>query len=254
MALTAVAVLVGFALGRSSGDTDTVAGGGETTPATDPVPEAPEDDEPGDAGDDAAAGTDDEELSPIAAPATLDVTGLDGPALALAEAINRAAAMEYHARYEGETESDTGATTRLTVELWRRLPHARRDTTIIGDKELRTREFRSPDGVFGCIMLAPDPDYSCFPAESSTVDPSDPVFGAVDPRAGLVIGRAAEFEGEPVECWEVESIDEPTATPCVDGDGIPVVIDSGDGRLLRTLLDDVSDSGTFELPAPVEES
>lgn len=245
------AVLLGFALGRSGDDepvaTDTSAdtAGEEETTTTSGADDGPDGTEPDDTDD---TGPD----TSVAPPPVVDTAGLEGDALDLAEAINRAAGLEYHARYEG-TQTNAEGTTEIAVELWRRLPNARRDTTITGSQVLRTLEFRRPDGLFGCIGAPPDVDLSCFVAPPGSVDPSDPVLGAVDPRGGLVIARAGEFEGQPVDCWEVESIDDATTTLCVDSVGIPVVIDDGSGRLLRTLLDDAIDASTFEVPAPIEE-
>lgn len=254
VAIAVVAVIVGFLLGRSSDDDTVAASDTSTTTAgtdeggTDDEPDGPGDTDSETGGPDDSGGSDDEVLAP---PATIPTEGLEGDALALAEAMNTAAGLEYHARYEGENVTEQG-TTSVAVEVWRRLPRARRDTTISGTQELRTSEFRLPDGIIGCVGSPPDVPLSCFEAPSGTVDPSDPVLGAVDPHAGLVIYREGEFEGVRVDCWEVESIDDPTTTLCVDEAGIPLVIDGGDGRLLRTLLDDAIDSSSFELPAEVE--
>ncbi|WP_436794818.1 hypothetical protein [Actinospongicola halichondriae] len=239
-----VAAGVGFALGGiSNGDDDTTALDSSSTTAG---PAGPITD---DTTDTTTADGGEPDVDVIAPPTTIDTTGLESDALALAEAINFAAGLEYHARYEGEVRGDQDTT--IAVEVWRRLPRARRDTTITGTDELHTLEFRLPDGLYGCIGAPPDVEFSCFDSPGGSVDPSDPVLGAVDPRGGLVISRKGEFAGEPVDCWEVESLDDPTTALCVDADGIPVVIDGGDGRLLRTLLDQEIDSTDFEMPAEV---
>mgnify|MGYP000521843975 CR=1 FL=1 len=246
--IAVVAALVGFVLG-GLGDGEPTAAPEPTTDITDGgSPDESADDPEGDEAPDDQEDPDDEVV--IAPPPSVSTDGLEGEALDLAEAINRAAGLEYHARYEGEVAGEEETT--ITVEVWRRSPRARRDTTISGSQELNTLEFRLPDGLFGCIGAPPDVEFSCFESPGGSVDPSDPVLGAVDPRAGLVIAREGEFEGTRVDCWEVESIDDPTTALCVDADGIPVVIDGGDGRLLRTLLDQEIDSTDFEMPADVE--
>ena len=250
LAVAVLAAVIGFVVGTSGGDDDATAAAVDTTTST-PTDgdDAVVDDVPNDDGVD-DGGLDDEASTPtvaadptIAPPPTVSTEGLEGDALDLAVAINRAADAEYHAVYEGENTVEDETVT-ITVEVWRRLPTARRDTTISGTDALLTREFRLPNGLFGCIGSPPAVDFSCF---------TRPEIATVDPHAGLVIARAGEFDGAPVDCWEVAAIDTDPSVLCVDADGIPVVIDGGDGRLLRTTLDDQIDANTFTLPAPVED-
>jgi hypothetical protein len=209
-------------------------------------------------GDDTTTTTDDEstttESSPttqptgadIPPPTTIDARGLDGEALELAEMINNAYTLRYHAVYEGALQGSGGGETEVRLEIWRDPPtRARRDTDITGPQGLVTREIRRPENVYGC--LTPDrTEYVCTRGRGS-VDPADPVFGALDPREGAVVGAPTEEGAD--RCFTVQTL-ESDQLICFDDDGIPMIIDTPDGRLTRVSVDENIADDTFDLPAP----
>jgi hypothetical protein len=222
-----VAVAVGIGLGAllfggdDSGDGDTAAGSGTTV-----------------AGNPAAGGSSTTAVStpaggtlPELPATTVPEEGLTGDALELALAINRAHQLTYHILLRSpDPEFPQDA------ELWRRLPEARRDVRLAsGTSSLETREFRSPErGHIACLIdTSGTGQTTCLQAPPGELDPADPVLGAVDPAAGVVTASDSTLGGRPIRCFTVEMGDGLNHVACFDGDGIPAVIDGGDGRLER---------------------
>lgn len=186
-------------------------------------------------------------------PPTVPVDGLDADARALAEAINQANTMTYHARYEGTGTTGNGDANEVIVELWRRLPLARRDLTIIGaGQRIDSREYRTESGGIGCLdnSLAGSGDFRCTEAPAGAADPAAATFGAIDPTSGSVSATDDTVDGVAVRCFQVEVDTETRPEVCFDGQGVPMVVDDGDGlRVVRTVLDDeISDDDLAPLP------
>jgi hypothetical protein len=161
---------------------------------------------------------------------TVPVEGLTGADLELAEAINRAHQLTYHILLRSTDPESPNET-----ELWRRLPNARRDVRLgDGDAHLETREFRSPEGGhIGCLIdTSGSGQTTCVEAPPGQLDPADPVLGALDPTLGEVTASDATLNGAPVRCFG-QTIDGAERVACFDADGIPAVLDGGDGRLER---------------------
>lgn len=250
LAVLAVALLgvgIGYAVGAGDDDsnevraadsdptsTETTAGDGATDGATD---------EPGD-------GTTEEPS--VAPPTEVATEGLQGAALELAVAINRAGALTYHAVYRGQHTSETGAGSDVTVEMWRQLPLARRDTTIATtDGTLRTRELRLLDQLLGCIDTSKgdtEPEWICLPSAGKGVDPAEPLLGVARPTDGTVVARDDTVEGLAARCFTVTEADSTVQEVCFDVDGIPVSIDGGDGVIVRTELGRGVDPDTIAVP------
>lgn len=223
-----VAVAVGIGLGAvlfggddDSGDGDTTTAGPETTVAGGA---------PGASSTTAATAPSFGTLPELPA-TTVPEEGLTGDALELAQAINRAHQLTYHILLRStdpESPQDT--------ELWRRLPEARRDVRLAsGSGSLETREFRSPErGHIGCLVdTSGSRQTTCVQAPPGELDPADPVLGAVDPAAGVVTASDSTLGGRPIRCFTVDVGDGLNHVACFDGDGIPAVLDGGDGRLER---------------------
>jgi hypothetical protein len=161
---------------------------------------------------------------------TVPEEGLDGAALELAQAINRAHQLSYHIVLRSvDPESPT------EIELWRRLPQARRDAHLgEADAQLFTSEFRSPErGHIGCLVdTSGTGQTTCLQAPPGSVDPADPTIGAVDPSAGAVTATDERLGDIAVRCFSVAVGDGPHLA-CFDSEGIPAIIDGGDGRLER---------------------
>ena len=187
----------------------------------------------------------------LGAPPTVAVEDLTGEARALGEAINRAAGLTYHAVFQGTlaARGGVGGGGQLTVEVWRRPPDARRDSTITAaDQELHTREFRLGDELIGCVRVGRDQPLQCSPNPSAEADPAAPLFGTVDPSAGQVTARDADVGGVPARCYTVLPTTGAPQEACFDNDGVPVVIDGGDGRLERSSVDTVVGDDAFVVP------
>lgn len=196
------------------------------------------------------ASLDDDE--PEVAVSTIPVEGLDGDALALAEALNRAYDLTYHASYSSRATLADGTSTDVVVELWRRLPLARRDFTIVsaGDR-FATREYLSEAGVASC--LATDADgfdrFQCDEATSDRADPAAPAFDAVDPHDGAVTARDEVIDGAAARCFQLDAGARVLKEVCFDDTGVPLVVDDGELRFVATeVAMEVSDADV-EQPA-----
>lgn len=171
-------------------------------------------------------------LPPLPA-TTVPIEGLADANLELAEAINRAHQLTYHILLRSVDEDSPNET-----ELWRRLPEARRDVRLgSGDAHLETREYRSPTlGHVGCLIdsggLGTGGQTTCLQAPSGQLDPADPVLGVVDPAAGPITASDATLGLEPIRCF-TQTVDGQEHVACFDDDGVPAVLDGGDGRLER---------------------
>lgn len=227
---------VGLALGATlfggdDGDGDTVA---RTAPAagdTEPGPMA------------------DRTVDTLPPPPAVPIEGLEGAALELAQALNEAAELEYHAVYRSNPppKRPGDPPTTITVELWRRLPRARRDTIIAGSKELRTQEYRLFDRLVGCIDASTGSDFVCLD-QGGKVDPSDVVLGAVKPSDGPVVAGDETVLNVRARCYAVLASGTESKRVCFDADGIPLLIDGGDGRLERLSVDRTVSNSAFVPP------
>lgn len=177
---------------------------------------------------------------PSSAP-TIPVDGLSGDALEFVEALNRASGMTYHARYEGASQTEDGTTANVAVEVWRRLPLARRDFTIAGGgQRFASREYRTSSGILGCLDTTDDgtDDFQCTDTSVGAGHPGAAAFGAVDPHGGAVTAADDTVDGVAVRCYRVTPDAGLPKEVCFDGNGIPLVVDDGEIRLVRTELDD----------------
>ena len=247
LAIALVGTVVGYAVAGGGDDDDKVraTGSEDTNSTTDDTSDATDGsldttDEGGDGGE-----------ATVASPATVPTDGLEGAALELANATNRAATLTYHAVYEGDSKNKKGDTTQVKVEVWRQLPLARRDTTITSpDGTLQTRELRLLDQLVGCVDTQKgdsEPEWMCVPSEGKGVDPAEPVLGTARPTDGAVTVRDDVIAGVPSRCFSVADTVK-VAEVCFDAEGIPVSIDGGDGRLERTEVGRGVDPDTVTLP------
>lgn len=228
--LAVVAVIAALAVGVGAGAL-LFGGDDDVTSATDTTTAGP-------AGDGASTTTATTEATAGSElpPTTVDTAGLSGDALALAEAINRAHQLTYRATFENATPEGT-----TVVEVWRRLPEARRDTRLgAPPDQIHTREYRTADGRHvGCIGPSEptEGEEQCFVAPPTATDPADPVLGSVDPSAGTVVARDDVVRDIEVRCFTVTTAEGTVQEACFDDDGIPAAIDGGDGRLERVELE-----------------
>lgn len=235
----------GLAFGGDDGDSAETVAGPTTTAAPD-----------GEAGSSTTSTTDAEggegAEDPPGSP-RVPVEGLSGEALAFAEALNAARDMNYHARYETERTESDGTRTEVLVEVWRRNPLARRDFTVTGgERQVVSREYKTSGGVTGCLDTSPDgaDDFQCTDATASGSDPAAPAFGAADPHDGEVTAHDDTVDGRAVRCYRLAALDKAPVEVCFDDAGIPIVVDDGDYRLVRTALDDDITDDVFT-PPPV---
>lgn len=204
--------------------------------------------------------TDPQRSTQAAEPSALvPLEGLEGEALALAEVINRAAGLTYHATYTGSFPGKDGKMTNVTLDIWRRPPLGRRDTNIRGgDRQVHTAEYLTAKGTLGCLLLPGRGElksqWKCTPAPADAIDPGHPVVGSVDPRAGTVVARDGVVRGIAVRCYEVKVRDVGPQEACFDADGIPAAIDGGDGRLERSELQRGVPDEVFVPPADATSS
>jgi hypothetical protein len=235
---------VGLLLGGDDGGTP------ESTKTTDATKTSGTDDSPGDTSTSTT-------VQHAAPPVTVATTGLTGDALELATAINRASGLTYHATYQGTGKDKNGSSTQVKVEIWRQLPLARRDTTIVtNDGTLHTEELRLEDRLLGCVDRNKgdtEPDFVCFPSAGKGVDPAEPVIGLGRPASGTVVARNETVGGVGARCFRVTlAVGTKVQDVCFDGDGIPVAIDGGDSRLVRSDLGRGVDPATIAIPPDAE--
>ncbi|MBA2280241.1 MAG: hypothetical protein H0W25_03265 [Acidimicrobiia bacterium] len=244
-AAVAVALVVGVVVGAL------VFGGDDGDPVSTPST-APGSSEPGEESTTTAPGgtaTTAPVPTTAAPPPSIPIAGLEGDALALAEAINRAGQLTYRATYR----TPPGVSDQITtVEVYRRLPFARRDTYIgEGEQALHTAEFLTPDdGHVGCLVGPEGSNETfCIIAPTGGVDPSDPVIGAIDPTAGTVTAADETVAGVEARCFRATTTDGVVQVACFDSEGIPVVLDGGDGRLERVLVERAVPDDVFVVPS-----
>jgi hypothetical protein len=241
--------LGGYALAGSDGSSDERVDSADASTST-----TSSDDSGDDSADDGTTTT--AVAAPIPAPEPIATDGLTGAALELAEAINRAGSLTYHAVYSGSHASSSGSTSEVTVEIWRQLPLARRDTSIKADTgTLSTRELRLADQLLGCVDTSKgdtEPAWICLPAAGKGVDPADPVLGRATPTDGAVAARDDEVAGEAARCFTVTEADGTVQEACFDLDGIPLSIDGGDGRLVRSEVGRGVDPAVVAIPEGAE--
>jgi hypothetical protein len=205
-------------------------------------------DGPSDAGEGGGGAT-------IAPPATVPTDGLTGDALELANAINKASLLTYRARYEGDhTNPTNGKVTHTTIEIWRQLPLARRDTLVASpDGTLHTEELRLSDRLVGCVDRNKGdtaPEWICVPKGDKGVDPAEPLLGIARPSGGAVVARSATVAGVAARCFQVSAAT--VSDVCFDGDGIPVSLDGGDSNMVRTDLSRGVDPNDIAIPEGAE--
>jgi hypothetical protein len=259
MALGAVAVaLVGSVIGYTvAGDDDDEptkldASGTDSGSTTDDGGASDEGSEDDGGADDGAS---DEGPSEVPPPVPVSTDGLTGPALDLANAINNASSLTYHAVYQGSHEDVNGAPTEITVEVWRGLPLARRDTRVkAGDGTLQTRELRLADGLFGCVDTQKgdtEPEWICLPDAGQGTDAAEPVLGRARPVEGTVTVADDTVGGVPSRCYTVTGVSK-VEEVCFDADGIPTSIDGGDGAIVRTQVGRGIDPDDIVIPEGAE--
>lgn len=234
LVLVAVALAAGVAIGVAvgGGDDDDSADGGASSTATSTTAEV-------------VGPVGPSTTTPTAGDA-VDTAGLDGAALELAEAINRARQLTYHATYE------VAGAEPVVVDIWRRPPEARRDTvTGAAPSSLAISEYRTPAGEhIGCVLSPEEANQDlCVVAPPDGTDPADPIIGVIDPRTMSVTASDDEVGGSSVRCFRAPVEEGLTAEACFDADGIPVAIDGGDGRLVRVALERGVADEEFVLPA-----
>lgn len=247
---TGVALLLTLVVGIGIG---AVAFGGDDDGGPGSVAEGPTTSEPDEATSSSTSSTAPEEAEGPDAALRVSEEGLSGDALELAVALNAARDMNYHARYEATRTDSEGTRTDVVVEVWRRNPLARRDFTVTGGgRQVASREYKTADGKLGCLDTTPDEvdDFACTDASDTSSDPAAPAFGAGDPHSGDVVARDDTVAGSPARCFRVSVPDEAPVDVCFDPAGVPVLVDDGDYRLLRTAVDgDVSDDDFVPPPA-----
>jgi hypothetical protein len=185
----------------------------------------------------------------VAPPDPIATGGLDGAALELAEAYNQALQLTYHATYETDPASGNEP---VVVDIHRRPPLARRDTvTGAGEQALNISEYRTAENAHVGCLLSPDEGGQdlCVVAPPTGVDPANPIMGVIDPAAMDVTAEDVTVAGEAARCFYAATPAGIVAEACFDGDGIPVAIDGGDGRLVRVALERGVDDDAFVLPA-----
>jgi hypothetical protein len=198
------------------------------------------------------AGTDGGSIAP---PDTVSTDGLTGDALELAGAINKASLLTYRAKYEGDhVNAAKGTTSHTTIEIWRQLPLARRDTLVASPEgTLHTEELRLEDRLLGCVDRNKGdtaPSWICVPKGDKGVDPAEPLLGLARPSAGTVAARDATVAGVAARCFTVSGTK--VADVCFDADGIPISLDGGDGNMVRTELDRGVDPSDIAIPEGAE--
>ena len=115
-----------------------------------------------------------------------------------ADAIERADGLTYHVVFEGSTPApsrrDGGASSRSRCGSGRRwLAVTRRSPAPTG--QLESIELRLEDELLGCFRLQPTQPFQCRPNPSPEAEPSDSVFGEVDPTAGPVTAATPRWPG-----------------------------------------------------------
>jgi hypothetical protein len=175
------------------------------------------------------------------APTTTIAAPSDPGAQQLVSLLTAGGKLSFHATYTA-----AGPQFQTTLNFWHRPPLSRRDTdTTTAQGQFETREVALPDKVIQCIHSGTVP-WTCTPT------PLDPAKNPGD----LTFGNAAKFfanitltpsttalSGRPAMCFtavpSTGGAPGPTAPNrfCTTPEGIPLVIDTGQGPITLTALD-----------------
>lgn len=186
--------------------------------------------------------------APTTTPATTAATGptttlaapTDPGAKQLVQLLTAGGGLTFHASYTA-----AGPQFQTKLDLWHRPPLSRRDTdTTTAQGEFQTREVATNDKVVSCIHSGTVP-WTCTPtAVDPTKNPGDLTFGnaskffeniTLTPSTTTLSGRAAI-------CFTVvpsSAVPAPSAANriCTTPEGIPLLIDTGQGPITLVTLD-----------------
>lgn len=171
----------------------------------------------------------------------------------LLDLLDSARSLTFNARYAARSDDPEVSTANLTVEIWRKPPYVRQDTTTVeGRLQTQTATIGRPEDVVHCTKDEATA-WSCRSrprAEAAGFD--DLLTKAQAQVTGAVVKRSSQrIEGRPSSCYDVGRPGGGSSQLCVDDGGVPVRMSSFAGRLeLTSLQTKVSDS-VFTPPGPV---
>ena len=182
----------------------------------------------------AACGDDDGDGS--AATTTLPLPGVEGPGDPAREELDELLTLgrtePVHAVYESEGDT-TALGGDVRIELWRAGDRARYDTRFTSEAGTAdTVVVVGPGGGESCTREG-DAPFECQPTDDTAAD--------VLLLAPLADGRDLEayddeIGGVDARCFRVDD-DLGEGSVCVDGQGVPLLLTTGDARLVRVSLD-----------------
>jgi hypothetical protein len=157
----------------------------------------------------------------------------------------------FHARYRAVTAQSAASGESVLLDLWRRPPAEREDTTItVSGRTEKASGFLLKSGVVVCRQTSGT--WTCREVSGVQTSTAETLVASITRQvAGRnVSARDDTIGGHKVRCFTLE-LDTGPGEICVTTDGIPVRISAGDSRFeLTELTTSVSDA-IFRLPAPV---
>jgi hypothetical protein len=191
-------------------------------------------------------------------PPTTTTTKLDpdqlGPeARELYDRVQAGRAAGYHVRYQLSGTALPQTASAATLEIWRSGARIRQDTRLDGpDGTTHGANLGGPDGTVTC-QEQPGLAMSC-QQDSTEPFPADQDFlSTVLDRISeaQVTHRDDEVIGTQARCYELDASTDRRAELCLDGGGIPLVVDVAGLRAVALEASPTVDPAVFTPPAPV---
>lgn len=174
---------------------------------------------------------------------------LTGTAAAMVALLAKGSGLSYHARYAVSSPSVAQQGATVVLELWRRPPQVRQDTTVTAKgKTSETAAFQNASGVTQCTRQG-TADFACKLTSSSGLSsPADLAAAAAKELTGADVTQKHDtVAGHAGTCFEIAAAGATTEI-CVDDEGIPLRISAAGTSMVLQVLDHSFASGVFTPP------
>jgi hypothetical protein len=190
------------------------------------------------------------------APATSGGSGLSGEALTLQRLLTHGNTVTYHATYSLSSTSAQAAGGSIAVEVWRKPPEERQDSSAIiaGSPAQHQEALSLPSGLVNCVQAGTG-NWSCQSIGNALPSGPDAIVKQITDSLAQdqVTSRSATVATIAARCFDVTG-GSTKLTLCVDADGIPVEVTDGTNTLEASEVDHHVAAGTFTPPAQVAPS
>jgi hypothetical protein len=174
------------------------------------------------------------------APTTTIAAPKDPGALQLVTLLEAGSKLAFHATYEA-----SGAQFTAQLDLWHKGAQSRRDTmTTVSSGQVQTRELAVNNSDVQCVHEGTVPWTCTTTPLDPTKNPGDLTFGNASKffQGVVLTPSTTTLSGRPAQCF-TQAVAAGSAAPaapyrfCTTPDGIPLLIDTGQGPITLTALD-----------------